>query len=323
MKNTKRFYALLSLILVVILTIAFTGCAGNTKKDNDNTSLSGTVWAVASVNVNGDTYTADEMVEHGLDAPGMARYFEFTDDTSGHLLVVLDGKVFEVLDFSYNYDGENLTFETDKIVNATLTDDGLFIMFDGGNELQFVKIDEDIVEPTVGTVVTFAPEPAEEPAQDDNAPDSSNGKYTYRIDGHDWVIGIKIEDLIHDGQIDASELHIALGFDRTGHLRDANDTVIAGSVGFTAGAKHGPYDTVTVSGNVSHRDNVVFYNFMGDSSEDVITVVTNIRNYRVTLDQLVVAIYGCEQYRDGEIHENVYGNYLDDYMTSETYYLIP
>ncbi len=62
---------------------------------------------------------------------------------------------------------------------------------------------------------------------------------------------------------------------------------------------------------------------MGDSSEDVITVVTNIRNYRVTLDQLVVAIYGCEQYRDGEIHEDVYGNLLDDYITSETYYLIP
>ena len=168
-----------------------------------------------------------------------------------------------------------------------------------------------------------AEEPAEEPAQDDNAPDSSNGKYTYRIDGHDWVIGIKIEDLIHDGQINASELHIALGFDRTGDLRDANNTVIAGSVGFTAGAKDGPYDTVTVSGNVSHRDSIVFYNFMGDSSEDVITVVTNIRNYRVTLDQLVVAIYGCEQYRDGEIHEDVYGNLLDDYITSETYYLIP
>ena len=327
MKNMKRFYALLSLILVVILAIAFTGCAENTKKNNDSTSLSGTVWAVASVNVNGDTYTADEMIEHGLDVPGMARFFEFTDDTSGHLLVVLDGKVFEVLDFSYNYDGENLTFETDKIVNATLTDDGLFILFDGGNELQFVKIDEDIIEPTVGTVVTFASkpaeEPAEEPAQDDNTPDSSNGTYTYRIDGHDWVIGIKIEDLIHDGQIDASELHIALGFDRTGDLRDANNTLIAKSVGFTAGAKYSPYDTVTVSGNVSHRDSVVFYNFMGDSSEDVITVVTNIRNYRVTLDQLVVAIYGCEQYRDGEIHEDVYGNLLDDYVRSRGYYLIP
>lgn len=323
MKNMKRFYALLSLILVVILTIAFTGCAGNTKKNNDSTSLSGTVWAVASVNVNGDTYTPDEMIEHGMDVPGMARFFEFTDDTSSHLLVVLDGKVFGVQDFSYNYDGENLTFETDKIVNATLTDDGLFILFDGGNELQFVKIDEDIVEPTVGTVVTFAPEPVEEPTQDDNTPDSSNGKYTYRIDGHDWVIGIKIEDLIHDGQIDASELHIALGFDRTGDLRDANNTVIAGSVGFTAGAKYGSYDTVTVSGNVSHSDSIVFYNFMGDSSEDVITVVTNIRNYRVTLDQLVVAIYGCEQYRDGEIHEDVYGNLLDDYVSSETYYLIP
>ena len=323
MKNMKRFYALLSLILVVILAIAFTGCAENTKKNNDSTSLSGTVWAVASVNVNGDTYTADEMIEHGLDVPGMARFFEFTDDTSGHLLVVLDRKVFKVQDFSYNYDGENLTFETDKIVNATLTDDGLFILFDGGNELQFVKIDEDIVEPTVGTVVTFAPEPAEEPTQDDNAPDSSNGNYTYRIDGHDWVIGIKIEDLIHDGQIDASELHIALGFDRTGDLRDANNKVIAESVGFTAGAKYGPYDTIVVFGNANHRAYRIFYNFMGDSSEDAITVVTNIRNYRVTLNQLVVAIYGCEQYRDGEIHEDVYGNLLDDYVRSRGYYLIP
>lgn len=323
MKNMKRFYALLSLILVVILTIALTGCAGNTEKNNDSTSLSGTVWAVASVNVNGDTYTPDEMIEHGLDVPGMARFFEFTDDTSGHLLVVLDGKVFEVLDFSYNYDGENLTFESSEIMNATLTNDGLFILFDNGNEFQFVKMDEDIVEPTVGTVVPFAPEPAEEPAQDNNAPDNNNGKYTYRIDGHDWVIGIKIEDLIHDGQIDASELHIALGFDRTGDLRDANNTVIAGSVGFTAGAKHGPYDTVTLSGNVSHRDSIVFYNFMGDGSEDAITIVAGPRSFRVTLNQLVVAIYGCEQYRDGEIHEDVYGNLLDDYITSEGYYLIP
>ena len=323
MKNMKRFYALLSLILVVILTIALTGCAGNTKKDTDSTSLSGTVWAVASVNVNGDTYTPDEMIEHGLDVPGMARFFEFTDDTSGHLLVVLDGKVFEVLDLSYNYDGENLTFETDKIVNATLTDDGLFVLFDGGNELQFVKIDEDIVEPTVGTVVTFASKPAEEPAQDDNTPDSSNGKYTYRIDGHDWVIGIKIEDLIHDGQIDASELHIALGFDRTGDLRDANNTVIAKSVAFTAGAIHGPYDTIVVFGNATHRDYRIFYEFMGDSSEDVITVVAGPRSFRVTLNQLVVAIYGCEQYRDGEIHEDVYGNLLDDYAWSKGCYLIP
>lgn len=323
MKNMKRFYALLSLILVVILTIAFTGCAGNTEKNNDSTSLSGTVWAVASVNVNGDTYTPDEMVEHGLDVPGMARFFEFTDDTSGHLLVVLDGKVFEVLDFSYNYDGENLTLESSKIVNATLTDDGLFILFDGGNELQFVKIDEDIVEPTVGTVVTFASEPAEEPTQDDNATDSSNGKYTYRIDGHDWVIGIKIEDLIHDGQIDASELHIALGFDKTGDLRDANNTVIAKSLAFLAGAKNGPYDTIVVLGNANHREYRIFYNFMGDSSENVITVVAGPRSFRVTLDQLVVAIYGCEQYRDGEIHEDVYGNYLDDYISSEGYYLIP
>ena len=290
----KRFYALLSLILVVILTIAFTGCAGNTKKNNDNTSLSGTVWAVASVNVNGDTYTPDEMIEHGMDVPGMARFFEFTDDTSSHLLVVLDGKVFGVQDFSYNYDGENLTFETDKIVNATLTDDGLFILFDGGNEFQLVKIDEDIVEPTVGTVVTFASKPAEEPAeeptQDDNAPDSSNGKYTYRIDGHDWVIGIKIEDLIHDGQIDASELHIALGFDRTGDLRDANNTVIAKSVAFTAGAKHGPYDTIVVFGNANHRDYRIFYYFMGDSSENAITIAAGPRSFRVTLNQLVVAI---------------------------------
>lgn len=323
MKNMKRFYALLSLILVVILTIAFTGCAGNTKKNNDGTSLSGTVWAVASVNVNGDTYTADEMIEHGLDVPGMARFFEFTDDTSGHLLVVLDGKVFEVLDFSYSYDGENLTFETDEIVNATLTDDGLFVLFDGGNELQFVKIDEDIVEPTVGTVVTFAPGPTEEPAQDDNAPDSSNGEYTYRIDGHDWVIGIKIEDLIHDGQIDASELHIALGFDRTGDLRDANNTVIAKSLAFLAGAKNGPYDTIVVFGNANHRAYRIFYNFMGDGSEDAITIVAGPRSFRVTLNQLVVAIYGCEQYRDGEIHEDVYGNLLDDYITSEGYYLIP
>ena len=323
MKNMKRFYALLSLILVVILTIAFTGCAGNTKKNNDSTSLSGTVWAVASVNVNGDTYTPDEMIEHGLDVPGMARFFEFTDDTSGHLLVVLDGKVFEVLDFSYNYDGENLTFDSSKIVNATLTDDSLFILFDGGNELQFVKIDEDIVEPTVGTVVTFAAKPTEEPAQDDNTPDSSNGRYTYRIDGHDWVIGIKIEDLIHDGQIDASELHIALGFDRTGDLRDANNTVIAKSLAFVAGAEKGPYDTIVVFGNANHRDYRIFYNFMGDSSEDVITIVAGPRSFRVTLNQLVVAIYGCEQYRDGEIHEDVYGNLLDDYITSETYYLIP
>ena len=327
MKNMKRFYALLSLILVVILTIALTGCAGNTEKNNDSTSLSGTVWAVASVNVNGDTYTPDEMIEHGMDVPGMARFFEFTDDTSSHLLVVLDGKVFGVQDFSYNYDGENLTFETDKIVNATLTDDGLFILFDGGNEFQLVKIDEDIVEPTVGTVVTFASKPAEEPAeeptQDDNAPDSSNGKYTYRIDGHDWVIGIKIEDLIHDGQIDASELHIALGFDRTGDLRDANNTVIAKSVAFTAGAKHGPYDTIVVFGNANHRDYRIFYYFMGDSSENAITIAAGPRSFRVTLNQLVVAIYGCEQYRDGEIHEDVYGNLLDDYVWSEGYYLIP
>lgn len=278
---------------------------------------------MASVNVNGDTYTADEMIEHGLDVPGMARFFEFTDDTSGHLLVVLDGKVFEVLDFSYSYDGENLTFETDEIVNATLTDDGLFVLFDGGNELQFVKIDEDIVEPTVGTVVTFAPGPTEEPAQDDNAPYSSNGEYTYRIDGHDWVIGIKIEDLIHDGQIDASELHIALGFDRTGDLRDANNTVIAKSLAFLAGAENGPYDTIVVFGNANHRAYRIFYNFMGDGSEDAITIVAGPRSFRVTLNQLVVAIYGCEQYRDGEIHEDVYGNLLDDYIASEGYYLIP
>ena len=278
---------------------------------------------MASVNVNGDTYTADEMIEHGLDVPGMARFFEFTDDTSGHLLVVLDGKVFEVLDFSYSYDGENLTFETDEIVNATLTDDGLFVLFDGGNELQFVKIDEDIVEPTVGTVVTFAPGPTEEPAQDDNAPYSSNGEYTYRIDGHDWVIGIKIEDLIHDGQIDASELHIALGFDRTGDLRDANNTVIAKSLAFLAGAENGPYDTIVVFGNANHRAYRIFYNFMGDGSEDAITIVAGPRSFRVTLNQLVVAIYGCEQYRDGEIHEDVYGNLLDDYVRSRGYYLIP
>ena len=323
MKNMKRFYALLSLILVVILTIALTGCTGNTEKNNDSTSLSGTVWAVTSVNVNGDTYTPDEMIEHGLDVPGMARFFEFTDDTSSHLLVVLDGKVFGVQDFSYNYDGENLTFETDKIVNATLTDDGLFVLFDGGNELQFVKIDEDIVEPTVGTVVTFAPGPTEEPAQDDNAPYRSNGEYTYRIDGHDWVIGIKIEDLIHDGQIDASELHIALGFDRTGDLRDANNTVIAKSLAFLAGAENGPYDTIVVFGNANHRAYRIFYNFMGDGSEDAITIVAGPRSFRVTLNQLVVAIYGCEQYRDGEIHEDVYGNLLDDYVRSRGYYLIP
>ena len=224
MKNMKRFYALLSLILVVILTIAFTGCGKTTDTPNSNQSQQENT-AI------GDTTNNPEESESQQE--------------------------------------------------------------------------------------TTAPEAEVNPAQ------NSDGKYIYVIDGHDWVIGIKIEDLIHDGQIDASELHIALGFDRTGDLRDANNTVIAGSVGFTAGAKYGPYDTVTVSGNVSHRDSIVFYNFMGDSSEDVITVVTNIRNYRVTLDQLVVAIYGCEQYRDGEIHEDVYGNLLDDYVRSRGYYLIP
>ena len=224
MKNMKRFYALLSLILVVILTIAFTGCGKTTDTPNSNQSQQENT-AI------GDTTNNPEESESQQE--------------------------------------------------------------------------------------TTAPEAEVNPAQ------NSDGKYIYVIDGHDWVIGIKIEDLIHDGQIDASELHIALGFDRTGDLRDANNTVIAKSVGFTAGAKYGPYDTIVVFGNANHRAYRIFYTFMGDSSEDVITVVTNIRNYRVTLDQLVVAIYGCEQYRDGEIHEDVYGNLLDDYVRSRGYYLIP
>lgn len=151
----------------------------------------------------------------------------------------------------------------------------------------------------------------------------ADGKYVYVVDGHEWAIGIRIEDLIHDGQIDASELHMALGFDRSGDLRDANNTVIAKSVGFLAGAKEGPNDTVTLMGNANYPEARLFYNFMSESSDDVITVVADPRSFRVTLDQLVVAIYGCEQYRDGELHDDVYGDLLDNYVSSETYYLIP
>ena len=38
MKNMKRFYALLSLILVVVLTLAFTGCGKTTDTPNSNQS---------------------------------------------------------------------------------------------------------------------------------------------------------------------------------------------------------------------------------------------------------------------------------------------
>lgn len=161
------------------------------------------------------------------------------------------------------------------------------------------------------------------PETEDASAMNSDGTYVYQIDGHDWAIGIKIEDLIHDGQINAGELHMALGFDRTGDLRDTNNTVIAKSVGFLAGAKQGPYDTVTLMGNANYPEARLFYNFMSESSDHVITVVANTRSFRVTLDQLVVAIYGCEQYRDGELHDDVYGDLLDNYVSSETYYLIP
>ena len=60
-----------------------------------------------------------------------------------------------------------------------------------------------------------------------------------------------------------------------------------------------------------------------ENSEDVVTVVAGPRSFRVALNQLVVAIYGCEQYMDGELHDDVYGDLLENYVSSETYYLIP
>lgn len=308
---------------VLTLALALTGCAGNAKKVDDGSSFSGTVWSVADVTVDGNTYTVDEMIEHNLDAPGITRLFEFIDDANSCLLVVADGKVLEVKNFDYQYNGESFTFESDDIIGATFDNNSLSITFVGGNVFRFVKTDLSVINPTIGTTVTSLPETTNEPAYVDTTPSNNNGKYTYHIDGQDWSIGIKIEDLIHDGQIDASDLHLALGFDRTGDLRDSNNAVIAKSVGFLAGAKQGPYDTVTVFGNVSQPDNYAFFNFMSNGSSDEVVVVAGNRSFRVTLNQLVVAIYGCEQYADGEIHGNVYGNMLENYASGETYYLIP
>ncbi len=327
MNNKKRFHALLSFMCFVILALFLAGCARNAKAE-DHAPLRGTVWSVADVTIDGNTYSVDEMIKRNLDAPGITRFFEFTDDANSYLLVVVDGKVFEVIHFGYNYDGEALSFESSDILKASYANNSLSILFAGGNEYRFTKTDEDIIDPTVGAAVTFLPEPTTEapteaPTDDDVIPESSDGRFVYQIDGHDWTIGIRIEDLIHDGQIDASELHIALGFDRSGDLRDANNTVIARSVGFLAGAKHGPNDTVTLMGNANYPGARIFYNFMSENSEDVVTVVAGPRSFRVALNQLVVAIYGCEQYMDGELHDDVYGDLLENYVSSETYYLIP
>ena len=151
--------------------------------------------------------------------------------------------------------------------------------------------------------------------------------YTYHIYDHDWTIGFDLDKLIgDDGEISTIELWEAIGFDRSGELRDENGVLMARALGFTPYSNTPLCGTIVVYGDIQF-DNITTHIQCNQTDMDRIVTVTSSSGYfYVSFEQLVIGVSGSEYYFKGAGYDNMdpYVYTLNDYASNmQNTYILP
>lgn len=140
---------------------------------------------------------------------------------------------------------------------------------------------------------------------------SSDGRYTYTIDGHELSLSVRLEDYIDGDILDWKGLRNALGYTE-GKIRDSGGNVIAET---GTPNKNTPIAELSFSMNLADREQTIVYYVTAESgSESQILMIESFNPPRnLTFNQLVVAVYLWDYYSDGEIHDDPLIEILADY----------
>ncbi|MBQ8156786.1 hypothetical protein IJ102_00075 [Candidatus Saccharibacteria bacterium] len=153
--------------------------------------------------------------------------------------------------------------------------------------------------------------------------------YTYHIYDHDWTIGFDLDKLIgDDGEISTIELWEAIGFDRSGELRDENGRLLAKALGFDLYSNTPACSSIAVRGNLSFAEHEVIIQCDETDYSKLIRVTSSERVFYVSFNQLLLGVYGSEYYLKG-VNSDCMDPYVDtlgaysDYSDTITTYTIP
>lgn len=142
-----------------------------------------------------------------------------------------------------------------------------------------------------------------------------DGSYTYHnICGQDWTISFRVEDLVKDGVIDNTELNKKIGFADGGpYYYDSQGNIIANSFAYNGVNSYG-FSDITLIGRLNETEGTLIYLYWDGGPINKVQVLADGDYFPVALEQLVVAIYGCQYYMDEQIKPNPYEEKLKDYL---------
>lgn len=142
---------------------------------------------------------------------------------------------------------------------------------------------------------------------------NTDGSYTYHnICGQDWTISFRVENLVKDGVIAHDDINKAMGFDGA-FIYDEQGKSIASSLGYYGLNSYG-FSHINVIGELNEDEWTTLYLFWDGVPTNKVQVLADGDYFPVALEQLVVAIYGCQYYMDDQIKPNPYEEKLKDYL---------
>jgi len=154
--------------------------------------------------------------------------------------------------------------------------------------------------------------------------------YTYNILGYDWTISFDLEKLIgDDNSVYYDVLNTAMGFEGLNTRTDLNGKVIASSMTFSPEIYAPMYYDIDLLGNIGRQEDVFSVILRSDNNNpaNAVSIVDIFeKEYVVSFDQLVLAIYACELYFDGEYHKDPFKERLSDffgYIDEYQVYIVP
>lgn len=140
-----------------------------------------------------------------------------------------------------------------------------------------------------------------------------DGSYTYHnICGQDWTISFRVEDLVKDGVIAHDDINKAMGFDGA-FIYDEQGKSIASSLSYYGLNSYG-FSHINVIGELNEDEWTTIRLFWDGGPINKVQISAWGEYYPVALEQLVVAIYGCQYYMDEQIKPNPYEEKLKDYL---------
>lgn len=132
---------------------------------------------------------------------------------------------------------------------------------------------------------------------------NADGSYTYYdIGGQDWTIDFRVEELVHDGVINHYALREAMGYGHEPKIHTDMD-VIAYGLGFVG--ENLEFGTIDVIGKINDSEWSDIELFWEGPYHNRIYMDSDGDMVPAALEQLVVAIAGCEQYKEAQVNGQI------------------